>query len=253
MTVFKYLDDKDVFQKFYSRMLAKRLIHSLSVSDEAEEAMISHLKQACGFEYTSKLQRMFTDMRVSADINMQFRTELENNQSHLDVDFHILVLQAGAWPMANTGATSFSIPQELEQCAQSFETFYNSKYTGRKLNWLHHLSKADIKLTYLNKHYEVQATNYQLGILLMYNTGNSFAKDEIEKQTKLTGHDLDRTLESLISVKLLVLKDDRYKLNMAFSNKRTKLKITQAVPQEAQKETEQTHSAVADDRNIYIQ
>ena len=27
MTVFKYIEDKDVFQKFYSKMLAKRLVH----------------------------------------------------------------------------------------------------------------------------------------------------------------------------------------------------------------------------------
>lgn len=44
VTVFKYVDDKDVFQKFYSRMLAKRLIHQQSQSMDAEEAMIDRLK-----------------------------------------------------------------------------------------------------------------------------------------------------------------------------------------------------------------
>jgi len=42
--LFKYVDDKDVFQKFYSRMLAKRLIYDNSVSDDAESNMISRLK-----------------------------------------------------------------------------------------------------------------------------------------------------------------------------------------------------------------
>ena len=59
MIVFKYIEDKDVFQKFYSKMLAKRLVQHMSASDDAEASMISKLKQACGFEYTSKLQRMF--------------------------------------------------------------------------------------------------------------------------------------------------------------------------------------------------
>lgn len=59
MVVFKYIEDKDVFQKFYSKMLAKRLVQHMSASDDAESSMISKLKQACGFEYTSKLQRMF--------------------------------------------------------------------------------------------------------------------------------------------------------------------------------------------------
>lgn len=44
ITIFKYIEDKDVYQKFYSRMLAKRLIHELSQSMDAEEAMINRLK-----------------------------------------------------------------------------------------------------------------------------------------------------------------------------------------------------------------
>jgi hypothetical protein len=45
LTIFKYVDDKDVFQKFYSKMLARRLIHGTSLSDDAESAMIGGLKQ----------------------------------------------------------------------------------------------------------------------------------------------------------------------------------------------------------------
>lgn len=47
ITIFKYIEDKDVFQKFYSRMLAKRLIHEQSQSMDAEEAMINRLKVCC--------------------------------------------------------------------------------------------------------------------------------------------------------------------------------------------------------------
>ena len=44
MIVFKYIEDKDVFQRFYSKMLAKRLVHHMSASDDAEASMISKLK-----------------------------------------------------------------------------------------------------------------------------------------------------------------------------------------------------------------
>ena len=60
MILFKYIGDKDVFQKWYWKMLCKRLINSMSISDEAEASMITKLKEAAGFEYTNKLQRMFT-------------------------------------------------------------------------------------------------------------------------------------------------------------------------------------------------
>ena len=47
MTVFKYVEDKDVFQKFYSKMLAKRLVNGTSASEDAESSMISKLKVGC--------------------------------------------------------------------------------------------------------------------------------------------------------------------------------------------------------------
>ena len=49
MTVFKYVEDKDVFQRFYSKMLAKRLIHDSSASEDAEESMITKLKVGISF------------------------------------------------------------------------------------------------------------------------------------------------------------------------------------------------------------
>ena len=42
--LFKYVDDKDLFQRFYSKKLANRLIHNTSVSIELEEVAISGLK-----------------------------------------------------------------------------------------------------------------------------------------------------------------------------------------------------------------
>jgi cullin 1 len=81
MTVFKYVEDKDVFQKFYSRMLSRRLVHSTQASDEAEASMITKLKEACGFEYTNKLSRMFQDMGVSKDLEKAFLDSLTERDS----------------------------------------------------------------------------------------------------------------------------------------------------------------------------
>lgn len=73
VTLFKYVEDKDIFQKFYSRMLAKRLIYGVSSSEELEINMINRLKEICGVEYTSKLNKMFTDMSLSSDLNTKFK------------------------------------------------------------------------------------------------------------------------------------------------------------------------------------
>jgi cullin 1 len=44
MIIFRYVDDKDVFEKFYKKFLANRLVGAKSVSDDAETSMISKLK-----------------------------------------------------------------------------------------------------------------------------------------------------------------------------------------------------------------
>ncbi len=60
MVIFKFIDDKDVFQKFYQKKLAQRLVTSASASDDSESSMITKLKELSGFDYTNKLTRMFT-------------------------------------------------------------------------------------------------------------------------------------------------------------------------------------------------
>jgi cullin 1 len=76
MNLFKYIEDKDVSQTFYTTKLYKRLIHGLSVSDKREASMIYKLKKAraCGYEYTNQLERMFTAAGLSP--YMSFSAEL---------------------------------------------------------------------------------------------------------------------------------------------------------------------------------
>ena len=44
MVIFKYITEKDVFQKFYRNLLASRLVNDTSVSHDLEGSMISKLK-----------------------------------------------------------------------------------------------------------------------------------------------------------------------------------------------------------------
>lgn len=154
MVVFKYIEDKDVYQKFYSKMLAKRLVQHMSASDDTEASMISKLKQACGFEYTSKLQRMFQDIGLSKDLNEQFKKHLQNSAEPLDIDFSIQVLSSGCWPFQQS--LSFSLPSELERSVQRFTTFYSSQHSGRKLHWLYHMSKGELVTNCFKNRYTLQ-------------------------------------------------------------------------------------------------
>lgn len=135
MIVFKYIEDKDVFQTFYSKMLAKRLIHGTSASEDLEASMIGKIKSTCGYEYTSKLQRMFTDMSVSRDLLEKFKLDLEKNQSEIKIDFTVLVLATGSWPLT-LPSTPFVTPTEVTKPQHIFETlnaFFSEYFLARIL------------------------------------------------------------------------------------------------------------------------
>ena len=58
---------------------------------------------------------MFNDMNVSEDLNEKFNNYCKEEDNQLGIDFSILILQAGSWPISQTNLPPFSIPAELEK------------------------------------------------------------------------------------------------------------------------------------------
>jgi len=210
--VFKYIDDKDVFQKFYAKMFAKRLIYAMSVSMEAEEVMINKLKNACGYEFTSKLHRMYTDVKLSDDLNDNFHTWAKGEAESTGIElgnslkiFNIFVLQAGAWPLVQAAISPFSVPLPFERPVSYFEKFYANKFTGRKLTWLHHLSTVEMKISFTSRSYTVSMGTYHMAILYLFESVDSLTYREMQEHTKLSDEQLIKHLQSLLDAKLLVM------------------------------------------------
>ncbi|KAL2916520.1 hypothetical protein HK105_203953 [Polyrhizophydium stewartii] len=274
IALFKYIDDKDVFQKFYSRALAKRLIHGLSISSDAELGMISRLKApysalmaqaACGYEYTSRLQRMFTDITLSDDIASGFKTFLDGSSVKLGLEFHVHVLTTGSWPLNATTSADFRIPVELEQTVAQFTAFYASQHNGRRLAWLHHLSKADVRAAFAEKRYEFNMSLHQLSLILMFNDATTVKLADVRELTKLAHADIAKMVAPLVDLKLLAVTgqsaedeglspEASLSLNMAFTSKRIKIKVPPgASAAEQRQESDSTHKSVDEDRKLYLQ
>ncbi|KAJ3396726.1 hypothetical protein HDU92_002092 [Lobulomyces angularis] len=267
MTVFKYVEDKDVFQKFYSKMLAKRLVNSTSANEDMESSMISKLKEACGYEYTSKLQRMFTDVTLSKDLNQAFKDQMDlsHGTSKDDYDFNIMVLATGQWPLTPPN-TSFNIPEDLKKTYERFQRFYQNKHQGRKLNWLFQMSKGELKTTYLKASkagYTFQVSIYQMGILLQYNNGISFTWNELLTNTNLSPEILGGQLGSLLKAKVLLIcpstskvgvdKEAKFDLNPDFKSKKIRINFNVPIKSEQKVESDETHKTIEEDRKLLIQ
>ncbi|KAJ3328293.1 hypothetical protein HDU76_010208 [Blyttiomyces sp. JEL0837] len=272
ISVFKYIEDKDVFQKFYSRLLAKRLIYAMSISDDAESNMLSRLKAACGVEYTTKLQRMFTDVAVSSDMTKRFAYSLQRSRTDLGVDFNIIVMTAGSWPMSGAGSSDFPLPDELVRSVAVFNDFYINSHSGRKITWLFHLSRgklpttlagymesnmivhlADVKVNGFDRKYELNISLHQLILLLLFNQTDTVTADMMLSHTKFTDAELKRTIKPLLDLKLIIGSEREYKLNLEFTSKRTKIKVTAATSFEANHEADSTRKAIDEDRRLFLQ
>ena len=267
MTVFKYIEDKDVFQKFYSRMLAKRLVHTSSASDDAETSMISKLKEACGFEYTNKLQRMFQDIQISKDLNSNFKdwqTQVlddEDLRKAVDPSYHIL--GTGFWPLTPPN-TNFIPPQEIVKTYERFQKFYFDKHSGRKLTWLWQLCKGEMKANYVKNTkvpYTFQVSTYQMAILLLFNDSNTVTYEDAQKATALSADWLDPSIGILVKAKVILPTPENgkpepgttYALNYNFKHKKIKVNLNIAVKSEQKQEVEDTHKTIEEDRKLLMQ
>ncbi|XP_054724401.1 cullin-1-like [Uloborus diversus] len=256
MIIFKYVEEKDIFQSFYSKMLAKRLVQQMNSSgnDDAEIIMISKLREACGFEYTAKLQRMFQDVCVSRDLNEQFR----KGSSTLDLDFSISVISSSSWPFQQS--ITFSLPQELEQSVQQFTNFYCAHYSGRKLHWLHGMSRGELSARCFDKPYTFQASTFQMAVLLQFNTCDRLSVSQLEESTGIKTEILMQILQALVKLKLLKVPDiksvnqfSQVSLCLGYRNKKLKVSINVPIKSEIKSEQETVQRHVEEDRKLLIQ
>lgn len=253
MVVFQYIEDKDIFQTFYEKMLAKRLVGQNSASEDLERQMITKLKDSCGFEYTAKLQRMFTDMTLSKDLNDVFRKEVQL------MDFNVMVLSHASWPF-NPPQTDFNIPEEFISAFDSFTKFYQGKHSGRRLQWLFQFSSGELKANFGTKvQYTFQVNMYQMGILLMFNLQDDYSLQVLKDSTKLDLGILVGNLQIFLKAKILICNgvneslDSKYSLNKEYRNKKIRMNLNVAIKPEIKQETEEAQKTVQEDRKILIQ
>lgn len=240
IVVFRYLSDKDVFESFYKQHLAKRLLGNRSVSDDAERAMVSQLKAECGYQFTSKLEGMFNDMRISKDMRDSYKNHrrMPGQQNQGKIDMEVDVLTNGYWPSQNVPPCT--LPQSVQDAIDSFSKFYLEKHTGRKLSWQTSAGAAELKASFgkapkYNRH-ELCVSTYQMCILLLFNTEDTLTLGQIRSRTHIPDMELRRHLISLCTPKHRILRkgskgrgitsdDDTFSFNVDYSSKLKRVRI----------------------------
>ena len=145
MILFRFLQEKDAFEEYYKRHLARRLLNQKSASDDSEKMMISKLKSECGCQFTSKLEGMFKDMTLSNTINDEFKNFLVVSSKPLKevTDLSVRVLTTGYWPGQNSPPI-INLPRVPAAAFDVFKNFYLGKHSVRVLTLQPSAGTADL-------------------------------------------------------------------------------------------------------------
>ncbi len=76
--------------------------------------------------------------------------------------------------------------KKLEKSVNKFQSFYQNKYNGRKLNWSYQNSKGEVKAHYPKKaSFLFTVSAYQIAILLQYNDHDAKTIEDLVQATAL--------------------------------------------------------------------
>lgn len=261
MVLFRFIHGKDVFEAFYKKDLAKRLLVGKSASVDAEKSILSKLKQECGGGFTSKLEGMFKDMELSKDINVAFKQYLNVNTRNLaPIDMTVNILTMGYWP--TYPLLEVTLPDQMVRFQDIFKDFYLSKHSGRKLQWQPTLGCCVLRASFKTGPKELVVSLFQTLVLLLFNTYDEVAFEYIKAASNIEDGELRRTLQSLACGKARVLNkipkgrdiedNDKFRFNNEFTNKLFRIKINQIQMKETTEEQKATEERVFQDRQYQI-
>uniref|UniRef100_A0A671WW49 Cullin-4B n=1 Tax=Sparus aurata TaxID=8175 RepID=A0A671WW49_SPAAU len=246
MIIFRFIYGKDVFEAFYKKDLAKRLLVGKSASVDAEKSMLSKLKHECGAAFTSKLEGMFKDMELSKDIMVQFKQYMQCQNIPGNIELTVNILTMGYWP--TYVPMEVHLPAEMVRLQEIFKTFYLGKHSGRKLQWQSTLGHCVLKA-------EFKEVDDQKSPKVFHPGGDQAEEIRIDSE-------LRRTLQSLACGKARVLtkipksKDvedgDKFSCNDDFKHKLFRIKINQIQMKETVEEQASTTERVFQDRQYQI-
>lgn len=201
LLVLRYVQNKDVFMRYHKAHLTRRLILDSSADSEKEENMVEWLRDVgMPADYVNKLARMFQDIKVSEDLNQQFKDVHRNSKGLLADSINIKILNAGAWARGSE-RVQVSLPLELEDFIPEVEDFYRRKHSGRKLQWYHHMSNGTITFCNQVGKFDLDVTTFQMAVVFAWNQRpyDHISFENLRLATELPDAELRRTLWSLVA------------------------------------------------------
>ncbi|RDW94768.1 cullin [Coleophoma crateriformis] len=263
LELFRFIEGKDVFEAFYKKDLARRLLMARSASQDAERNMLQKLKGECGSSFTHNLEQMFKDQELARDEMISYKQSLSNT-SKTTMDLQVSVLSAAAWPTYPD--VKVNLPAEVAKHIEKYDRHYKHKHTGRRLTWKHGLAHSIVRAQFNKGTKELLVSAFQAIVLVLFNDigpDGNLSYTDIAGATGLVDAELERTLQSLACGKVRILQKhpkgrdvnhtDTFTVNLNFTDPKFRIKINQIQLKETKEENKETHERVAQDRQYETQ
>ena len=212
MILFKYIENKDLFENFFIKKLCIRCLFNLNKSEEAQNYLIEELKNECGPYFVSKSQEMISDIQASKEMSQLFNKEEKNN---FYIPINYFVLSNYTWPIDKL------IKGEIKNfdigiCEKKFFEFYHKKNSGKSLFW--HLpycfGEIEMEIPKSDSTVKIFGNGVHIAILKCFTKSNtSLTFKDILTKTKIEKDVIQRYIKKLISKNLLLLENDIYTVN----------------------------------------
>ncbi|CEH14187.1 ubiquitin-protein cullin 4 [Ceraceosorus bombacis] len=266
LVLFRYTHDKDMFEEFYKRSFAKRLLLNRSASSDAEQSMLLKLKDECGAAFTNKLETMLKDITLSEDIMKGYEmgeARAKADGREVSFDFSAHVLTQAHWP--TYPQSELIIPSDMAAVLERFKAYYQSRNSGRRLTWAHSLGTCALKANLPRAgEKELHVSTYQSLVMLLFNDEERLRYEQIKERVGLDDKELRRTLQSLACGQIptrVLRKDpqgkdvndgDCFVVNPALKNERQRVRINQIQMADTVEEQSSTRDRVMFDRNMIV-
>lgn len=264
LDLFRFVHGKAVFEAFYKKDLARRLLMGRTQSFDAERSMLARLRNECGANFTHNLESMFKDMDLAREEMKAYNQLLSDRGTKAPVEISVNVLSVAAWPTYPD--VPVNLPTSILKAQHDFEKHFKDKHVGRKLTWKPSLAHCQLKARFARGVKELVVSGFQAIVLLLFNDvadGDSLSYDQIKASANLPDAEVKRTLQSLACAKYKVLtktpkgrdvnETDTFAFNAKFTDDRFRLKINQIQLKETKEENKETHKRVAADRHYETQ
>ncbi|KJP85823.1 hypothetical protein AK88_04530 [Plasmodium fragile] len=137
LSLFKYLSDKEKFEKYFRTFMCKRLINDKNFNIVLDVKVFKTLKKECGPQFTKKIETILKDMKFSCKGMQDFYKETAHNGIKLlkKKKYAVNVIYNDVWEY-NKLEGDIIYPEAIKLCNEYFCKYYALANKAKNIKFL---------------------------------------------------------------------------------------------------------------------